>query len=277
MAIVRCEKGHYYDDRSDENCPVCRDGLSARARSILKAQAAYEATHESRRRHRSEERGPSFGTTTYSAGSGVISTPPEQQEEQTLVPPETPHAEPEAFDEIAVNKPYGEDRSASRYDIGEYGLTDAPNENTVAEVFSVAYDVAAPPVEETEAKDTPILGWLVCMDGPDAGKEFGLHRALTRFAMYPDRSVCCGTEADDHPAFNVNYVASTAAFSVRFCTERAAKQNDGAVETTRRLFGGDLLYLDENVLCFLPFCGENGHWTTEEDKTVWVTGERSNQ
>ncbi|MBQ2954929.1 MAG: FHA domain-containing protein [Clostridia bacterium] len=111
----------------------------------------------------------------------------------------------------------------------------------------------------------PVVGWLVCIQGPCRGKDFRLHTErnyIGRDNASVDISIPDTKISRDNPAIQIAYDPVGRGFYVAACT--GAKQNSyfngRLLMSEREMQVGDIIKLGETELMFVPFCGEKFDW-----------------
>lgn len=263
MAIVLCPNGHFYDNRKADTCPICENGLNERAREILKQHEKLGIKME-RKAHKIKQ---NFDPVDYdSVEKELLTEPATLPEEDAVVLASNEGITLSNVDVLAENRPY-HDAEENRFDISEYGLTDKPEEHRVQEVFSVpSY------LDSTETLRKPvelIYGWLVCIEGPSVGAVIAIRDLELNLGLYPDQSLCSGTEAEEHPILSVRYRENSNTFGLFIHSEKSAIRNDLRLQTEFPLLEGQKLCVGENLLQFVPFCKESGRWHIESERIYW--------
>lgn len=264
MAIVLCPEGHYYDNRKSETCPICEHGLGERAQEILR-QHEKLGIKMVRAPQKVKQ---SFAAAEYdTTEKDIVKTEPTLSEEGDVVLASGEGVTLSSVDVVAENQPFEDPKRANRYDITEYGLTDAPNENQVKEVFTVPSYVES---EEGLKKPIPFLyGWLVCIEGPSVGTVISIQDLELNLGLYPDRTVCSGAEAEEHPVVSVRYRENSNTFGLFIHNEKSAIRNDLRLQTEFPLLEGQKLCVGENLLTFVPFCKGENRWRSEQERIYW--------
>lgn len=243
MAIICCEKGHYYDDRTDSVCPICENGLSERAQKILEMQERIGIGGGRRTKKKK--------TSFVSADYDTVVVEDIQTDEGIRL---------ESVDPIAQNDPHTPHTSKEAYDIREYGLKDAPDENVVKDIFTVPSYISDDAESIIKSIQKSVLGWLVCLQGPDAGRSIELNAVEESVGLYPDRTICIGEEARLKPLMTIRYHHGTNTFGLFLHTEASQSVSDVQWQTEFPLLDGQRLCAGENLMQFVAFCKDGGYW-----------------
>lgn len=114
----------------------------------------------------------------------------------------------------------------------------------------------------------PVVGWLVCSEGGDRGRDFRLHSEKNYIGRSEKMDICLRSDQavsrENHAI--VSYNPKNGVFKVHPGEGRGMVYLNGDdVDTPRELTPYDIIELGETKLVFVPFCG---------DKFQWVTGFR---
>jgi len=112
----------------------------------------------------------------------------------------------------------------------------------------------------------PVVGWLVCLEGPDRGRDFRLHGEKNYIGRSPQMDVCVpGDETisrEKHgvvifdPKKHVFWVLPGDASGLVYL-------NGDIVHTPTQLKRDDVLEVGQTKLVLIPFSGDQYNWTTE--------------
>lgn len=109
----------------------------------------------------------------------------------------------------------------------------------------------------------PVTGWLVCVEGPDKGRDFRLRSEKNALGRSPSSDVCLSgddTVSRERHAFVV-YNPRNRTFSVRAGESRGLVYLNGEeVEFSHRLEAYDVIEVGRSRLLFVPLCGEAFSW-----------------
>ena len=109
----------------------------------------------------------------------------------------------------------------------------------------------------------PVVGWLVCVDGREKGRDYRIH-ADNNYIGRSDRMDVCvrGDETisrDNHAIISYDMVDNKYYFSPG--DGRAiARLNDKAIFQTQELKKGDRITIGRTVFLFVPLCDEGFMW-----------------
>ena len=118
-----------------------------------------------------------------------------------------------------------------------------------------------PPTQAAEIQ--PVVGWLVCTEGPDKGRDFRLRTGRNYLGRSPMMEVCIPADM----AISRERHATVLYDAKRFAFWAAPGQGTGqlflngeAVEAPKPMKAEDVLELGQTKLVLIPFCGENRSW-----------------
>jgi hypothetical protein len=113
----------------------------------------------------------------------------------------------------------------------------------------------------------PVVGWLVCIDGPDRGRDYRLHSERNHLGRSEKMDICVSGDLtisrDSHAV--IVFDPATCRFELIAGSARGiVRCNNEAVHTMRTLERGDILQVGETRLLFVPLCGEAFRWPAPE-------------
>uniref|UniRef100_A0A7V4LDI0 FHA domain-containing protein n=1 Tax=Desulfobacca acetoxidans TaxID=60893 RepID=A0A7V4LDI0_9BACT len=109
----------------------------------------------------------------------------------------------------------------------------------------------------------PVVGWLVCIAGPDRGRDFRLHSERNFIGRSEKMDVCIrgdnGISRENHAI--VTFDPRSHSFRLQPGDGRALVYHNGqGVDISVDLKPYDIIELGETRLQFVPFCGEQFRW-----------------
>lgn len=130
-------------------------------------------------------------------------------------------------------------------------------------------DDTASAYNQAEYQHQPVVGWLVCIEGPDKGKDFCLHGAKSTVGRRKDSSVILSDPKISRKGFPALIV-----YDDRKSHQFYLASGDAASENNVELGGNMLLgqsvinpydeiRIEDTVLVFVPFCGDEFYWKEE--------------
>jgi hypothetical protein len=113
---------------------------------------------------------------------------------------------------------------------------------------------------------TPVVGWLVCIEGRDRGKDYRIKSGMNEIAREDDAEVDIVIKGDN--MISRRYHAElqydpedNSYFLIRLKNE-AVQVNDVKVKRPVQLSPYDIIQLGETRLVFVPLCSEKFQWKT---------------
>lgn len=109
----------------------------------------------------------------------------------------------------------------------------------------------------------PVVGWLVCIEGPDRGRSYEIHKEnnyLGRSAQMDIYIAGDATISRDSPMV-VTYDANSRSFYCGFMGGRSIVRLNGMpLLSTTQLKHGDIIELGKTKLMFVPFSSDAFDW-----------------
>ncbi|HXP86214.1 MAG TPA: FHA domain-containing protein [Bryobacteraceae bacterium] len=113
-------------------------------------------------------------------------------------------------------------------------------------------------------KHDPVVGWLVCLDGPDRGRDFRLHTEKNFIGRSPLMDVCVPSDEtvsrEKHgvvifdPKKQVFWVLPGDSSGLVYL-------NGEIVHSPAQMKRDDILEIGQTKLVLIPFCGDQYSWT----------------
>jgi hypothetical protein len=109
----------------------------------------------------------------------------------------------------------------------------------------------------------PVAGWLICLEGPDRGRDFRLHGEKNFVGRSPTMDVCI--PGDDSISREKHAIVVFDPKKLLFWVMPGESAglvylNGEVVHSPSQLKRDDILELGKTKLVFIPFCGEKYHW-----------------
>ena len=136
-----------------------------------------------------------------------------------------------------------------------------------------AINLYAPEDGVTEALDAvktvrPVVGWLVCVEGPSYGKSYEIHKENNYLGRAAHMDICIPEDASisrDSPMV-VTYDATSRSFFCGFMGGRSiVRLNGRPLLATTELNRGDVIELGKTKLMFVPFSSDAFDWNWTEE------------
>lgn len=136
-----------------------------------------------------------------------------------------------------------------------------------------AVPAAAPPVTVAYfgKKDfDPVVGWLVCVDGPERGRDYRIRSGNNRIGRDETMEIVI---REDHTISRVKQAIITfdgrnGRFVVKEGDGRSLIYLNGEpVDNSAELSPWAMLEMGKSKFCFVPLCGEAFSWETSEEES----------
>ena len=109
----------------------------------------------------------------------------------------------------------------------------------------------------------PVVGWLVCIEGPEKGRDYRIRSERNFVGRDPKMDICIGGDdaisRDNHAVISFNPKQNS-----YLLTPGEGRGiiylNEEEVATPTKLKAYDILEMGQTKLLFVPFCGENFEW-----------------
>lgn len=109
----------------------------------------------------------------------------------------------------------------------------------------------------------PVAGWLVCIDGPEKGKDYRIHEENNYIGRSTEMDICIRSDdtvsRENHAI--VAYDVRDRVFYFAPCRGASIVRHNGrAVFNNVELKNGDRIEIGQGTFLFVPLCGENFQW-----------------
>lgn len=127
-------------------------------------------------------------------------------------------------------------------------------------------DDTAPAYNQAEYQHQPVVGWLVCIEGPDKGKDFCLHGAKSTVGRRKDSSVILADPKISREGFPALIVYDDRKSHKFYLASGDAASHNNVELGGNMLLGQsvinpyDEIRIEDTVLVFVPFCGDEFYW-----------------
>ncbi|WP_068267519.1 hypothetical protein [Caviibacter abscessus] len=109
-------------------------------------------------------------------------------------------------------------------------------------------------------KIEPVVGWLVCIDGVEKGKDFRIIDQRNFIAINNEIGINILTESTEY-SFTITYNAKQRIFVISpGNTNEIIYLNKNAIYETTLIENYNLIELNTIKLIFIGYCGENFNW-----------------
>lgn len=114
-----------------------------------------------------------------------------------------------------------------------------------------------------ESATRPVAGWLVCIDGPEKGKDYRIHEENNYIGRNSNMDVCIRSDdtvsRENHAI--IAYDVRDRVFYFAPCRGASIVRHNGrAVFNNVELKNGDRIEIGQGTFLFVPLCGENFQW-----------------
>lgn len=114
----------------------------------------------------------------------------------------------------------------------------------------------------------PVVGWLVCIEGPEKGRDYRVRSERNAIGRGADMAICIsGDEAisrENHAYISFN--PRKASFRIAPGDSRGMTYLNGdEVDVPMPLQAYDIIELGQTHLLFVPLCGEKFNWEIQGD------------
>ena len=113
----------------------------------------------------------------------------------------------------------------------------------------------------------PVVGWLVCIEGPDRGRDYRIHaeRNFLGRAETMDIAIASDTSISRENHAVISYNPKKHSFTIAPGEGRGITYlNDDELLAAQPLSPYDTIEVGASKLLFVPFCGEQFTWPTAE-------------
>lgn len=238
MNLKRCNNGHFYDVDKYGSCPHCQ-GISADGEDDIGATVKFTQS--------GTQQGVTIPATTAFTGDSSFGDDRTWGQMQETIPASESYTAPSGVESFV---------ETVRENIG--------NPLSIYEDDSVTQRFYP-----NDMKTEPVVGWLVCISGENAGEDFALksgrnfigRSASMDIVLAGDKSV----SREKHAI--LLYEPRKREFLAQPGDSRELFYvNDEVVLNTEKLNAYDKLLIGNTELLFIPFCGEKFAWEDVEEK-----------
>ncbi len=125
-------------------------------------------------------------------------------------------------------------------------------------------------VEAIGSKNDPVVGWLVCLAGPDRGRDFRLRAEKNFIGRSPSMDVCVAgdeTVSRERHALVIFDPKKQVFWAVPGDAAGLVYLNGDIVHSPTQMKHDDVLEVGQTKLVLIPFCGEKYSWSREFSTT----------
>ena len=109
----------------------------------------------------------------------------------------------------------------------------------------------------------PAVGWLVCVDGVDRGRDYRLHDGYNRIGRNPGNDICISgdvTVSGDGHALVAFDPKNSVFFAAPGTSINLVRLNDDVLMMPSPLNANDVLTVGTTKLMFVPLCSDSFSW-----------------
>lgn len=124
-------------------------------------------------------------------------------------------------------------------------------------------EAVRPGLGNVGAKAQPLTGWLVCVDGPEKGKDYRIHEEYNYIGRSPMMDISIASDGSiswERHAIIAYDRRSRKFFFAPFGGGSIVRVNDMPVMSNLELNAGDKIEIGRSAFLFVPFCGEGFQW-----------------
>ncbi len=225
MEFKRCSKGHFYDPSVSSTCPQC----AAEAES-----ASYQEP------------------TTY-FGSGNVAGVMEDYGETE------PPVQPDNLGRASKGMNVSYDETLPPENGNGFETRDFIPDNSVEDYD----DVTMTTIMNETPGFTPVVGWLVCVDGPAKGNDYRIRAGYNYIGRAEHMDVCVkgdqGIGRERHAMIAYDHEERVFFFGPAD-GKSIVRLNGKMVMVPAELHAYDILKIGSTKLMFVPLCGERFNW-----------------
>lgn len=245
MSVVRCPRGHFYDDQRFSQCPHCgiAAGSSGKESGLepkkKRPDAVGTGMDGKTQGLTGEKKRGLFGWLDREKSSAFPSDKAVEMEEEKTVAFASDRREDSGEDHTVALKNISEDDQDDQRTIG---------------FFSGA-----------KGNDF-VTGWLVCVEGREKGRDYRLHHGFNRigrsFSM--DVQIMEDLEIVEETHCSIVYDDKSNQFSLLPSHGAITYYQGQLLGGPETLHTGDEIRMGNSCFVFIPFCGEGRVWEKEE-------------
>lgn len=233
MEIIRCKNGHSYDPSITPECPEC---------ARLKATEGTIPL--------SSMPGASWGSESFQKSDDIGKTEP-------------------LHEGFGKSRRRAEPAATEPVDNGDWRHWS--NHNLFSDIADRDDDFATRPMEEianAEENLSPVVGWLVCIQGPSKGKDYKIHAENNYIGRSQSMDICITgdtTISRENHAILAYDTREKLFYFAPGSGRGIVRLNGRAVLMMTELHAYDKIEIGKSILLFVPLCGESFSWEELND------------
>ena len=233
MAIVRCEKGHYYDASKFAQCPHC---------GVL---PVMEEEKENKMKH-------FFLFNKKGKKSDMRSFSEKNEDDRTVALPQNMQlAEDEDDRTVALSR--------------NMQLSEANNDHSELFCEKVISEMRENKQKVSRSIQDYIAGWLVCVEGAFRGEDFGIYSGFNRLLLSKNGEIQILSEVEEEQDVLCSVVYDNRNNQFFIIQQNGSVLvNNKELNEVQELYSGDVIRIGETELEFVAFCREGRTWDSYE-------------
>lgn len=274
MNLQKCPNNHFYDAEKYDECPHCKKaGMSAE--SIPAVKRPMEPRSVKKEEHKEKRSILDFMKKEPADNVTRSMNDPIQPQPQSISQPVSqsipaPQPMPQSVS-IPTSQPHPQTVAPVMQEAPSYAAQSVMPQQSLAAQVQAAQNVSEPKtigIWGSGVSHEPVVGWLVCISGPNQGEAFELRAgknfigrsAIMDVVIEKDNKI----SRDKHSA--IMYEPMGRQF-ILLANEGSGMTylNDKIALNTQELKDRDILMMGDSKLMLVSFCGENFTWDD------WIT------
>lgn len=243
MEYRECGNGHFYDPSVSSTCPQC----AAEGRTVSFQEGENIFSAKAAGGYGAAALAEDYGATEPVYG-GVSGMPQERSGAPDLTEPSRNGGE---FVTSDITKPPAD---------GNGFVTRDFRSDSMVEDYE---DVTRPVSVNQVAGFSPVVGWLVCVEGQSRGMDYRIHAGNNYIGRAEHMDICIkgdkSISRDRHAMLACDVKEHLFAFGP-VAGKSIVRVNEKMVMVPTELHAHDILQIGETKLLFVPLCGERFSW-----------------
>lgn len=250
MQIVGCGKGHFYNPELYSSCPYCAQETKGRE-PLAEVDEPVPVVFPSIHVKPVEEPQPVPQSVTVEAPKNVDEPIPVVFPGSYVTPVEEPQPVPQSVTEEEPK------------DVGEPTPVVFPSSNVTAVVEPQPVPQSVIVEEDPNEDFDPVVGWLVCIDGPAKGRDYRIHSQNNYIGRAKNMDICLESDSAvgfEHAAVLVYDDLEKIFYFGPDKGRNIVRLNKRAAVNVVEIKAMDQLTIGKSTFVFVPLCGEGFDW-----------------
>lgn len=234
MEIIRCSNGHFYDSSVYHTCPRCEQERNGAGSMFIGTDFARDSFDNN-------------GSASFSPTGGFMQT--------------------EAFQEggFTPTQPADSTNGSAQRTTSAYPKTEPANNGFAmpkTEPVGPIFNVSGPGAAQA-APITPVVGWIVCIEGPTKGRDYHIFARNNFIGRSKNMDISIPedpTISGENSALIGYHDPSKSFFFGLVSGHNMVTINDEVVFRPERIKAYDILGIGNSKFVFVPLCGEQFDW-----------------